>query len=89
MPFLAEGVFAVAVLSCLGQPAVNRLKNFRKPVLIVMGKSTVSFHRRINDILAAQCPVVERLELPGTHAAVVTEQAEFLNGLQSFLERHR
>ena len=68
---------------------MNRLRNFRKPVLIVTGKNTAAFHRRINDILAAQCPVVERLELPGTHAAVVTAQDEFLNGLRSFLDRHR
>jgi len=67
----------------------NRLKTLRKPVLVVTGKDTVSFHRRINDILAEQCSVVERLELPGNHAAVVTAQDEFVKALRSFLERHR
>jgi len=68
---------------------IKQLKSFRKPVLIVTGKNTASFHRRIDDILAVECPLVERLELPGNHAAVVTAQEEFLNGLRSFLERHR
>jgi len=80
-----RGLSAIAQL----EGNVNRLKSFRRPVLIVTGKNTVSFHRRINDILAADFPVVERLELPGSHAAVVSAQDEFLNGLQSFLERHR
>jgi len=71
------------------QGDMNQLKNFQKPVLVVTGKNTVSFHRRIDDILAVECPLVERLELPGNHAAVVTAQEEFLNGLRSFLERHR
>jgi len=80
-----RGLSAVAEL----QGDINQLKSFRKPVLIVTGKNTVSFHRRIDEILAVQCPLVERLELPGNHAAVVTAQEEFLNGLRSFLERHR
>ena len=71
------------------QGDMNRIKNFQKPILVVTGKNTVSFHRRIDDILAVECPLVERLELPGNHAAVVTAQEEFLNGLRSFLERHR
>jgi hypothetical protein len=39
----------------------------------VTGKNTVAFHRRIDEILAAQCPVVERLELPGNHASVESD----------------
>jgi pimeloyl-ACP methyl ester carboxylesterase len=80
-----RGLSAIAQL----QGDANQLKSFRKPVLIVTGTRTVSFHRRIDQILATQCPVVEGLELPGNHAAVVTAQDEFLNGLRSFLERHR
>ena len=80
-----RGLSAIAQL----QGDINQLKSFRKPVLIVTGKNTVSFHRRIDEILAAQCPVAERLELPGNHAAVLSAQNEFLNGLQSFLEQHR
>src|SRR5262249_6881993 len=42
---------------------LKRLTSFRKPVLMVTGDSTVSFHRRIDEILAAQFPTVERLDL--------------------------
>jgi pimeloyl-ACP methyl ester carboxylesterase len=80
-----RGLSAIAQL----QGDMIQLKSFRKPVLIVTGKNTVSFHRRIDEILAAQCPVVERLELTGNHASVVTAQDEFVKSLQSFLERHR
>jgi hypothetical protein len=73
-----RGLSAIAQL----QGDINQLKSFRKPVLIVTGKNTVSFHRRIDEILAAQCPVAERLELPGNHAAVLAAQDEFLNGLR-------
>src|SRR5215470_18412666 len=71
------------------QGNLKQLKTFGKPVLIVTGRNTVSFHRRIDEILAVQCPVVERVELPGNHASVVTAQDEFLKSLRSFLERHR
>ena len=82
---------ALRGLSAIAQSQgdINQLKSFRKPVLIVTRKNTVSFHRRIDDILAAQCSLVERLELTGNHSAVVTAQDQFLNALRSFLERHR
>lgn len=80
-----RGLSAVAQL----RGNIDQLKRFRKPVLIVTGKNTVAFHRRIDEILAAQCTNVEKLELPGNHAAVVTAQDEFVNGFRSFLERHR
>ena len=89
-----RGLSASAYIRAAGRIAqsqgdINQLKSFRKPVLIVTRKNTVSFHRRIDDILAAQCSLVERLELPGNHSAVVTAQEQFLNALRSFLERHR
>ena len=80
-----RGLSAIATL----KGDVDALANFRRPVLIVTGTDTVSFHRRINEILASHFPIVERLELPGTHAAVVTSQDAFLTGLRSFLERQR
>jgi len=66
-----------------------RLKGLRVPVLIVTGKDTVAFHRRINDILAASLPVVERIELPGGHGAPGTARGEFVSALRAFLARHR
>jgi pimeloyl-ACP methyl ester carboxylesterase len=67
----------------------HRLKNFRRPVLIVTGKDTVAFHRRINDILAASLPLSERAELPGDHRAPKTARDEFIFELRAFLARHR
>lgn len=66
----------------------TRLSAFRRPVLIVTGATTVSFHRRINDILAAALPRAERAELPGGHGAVATAPDEFIAMLRAFLARH-
>jgi pimeloyl-ACP methyl ester carboxylesterase len=65
-----------------------RLRAFRRPVLIVTGTTTVSFHRRINEILAATLPRAERVELRGGHGAVATAQDEFVTMLRAFLARH-
>ena len=65
-----------------------RLSAFRRPVLIVTGTTTVSFHRRINDILAAALPRAERAELPGGHGAVATAPDQFIATLRAFLARH-
>jgi pimeloyl-ACP methyl ester carboxylesterase len=66
-----------------------RLRAFKRPVLIVTGATTVSFHRRINDILASSLPNAERAELPGGHGAVATAQGELIATLRAFLARHR
>jgi pimeloyl-ACP methyl ester carboxylesterase len=66
-----------------------RLRGFRRPVLIITGKDTVGFHRRINDVLAAGLPEVERVELPGGHRASVAAREEFVSELRAFLARHR
>jgi len=82
---------AMRGLSAVGRLSgdINRLGKFRKPVLIVTGTATASFHRRINDILAAHLPFAKRLELPGQHAAILTAQDEFLKSFRTFLEQHR
>jgi pimeloyl-ACP methyl ester carboxylesterase len=68
---------------------VGRLKKFRRPVLIVTGSRTVSFHRRIDDILAASLPLAERAELEGDHGAPARAKQEFVNTIKAFLARHR
>ena len=67
---------------------INRLKTFRRPVLIVTGSNTVSFHRRINEILATHFPMVERVELPGGHGASASAQEEFVNKMRAFIAQH-
>jgi pimeloyl-ACP methyl ester carboxylesterase len=66
---------------------VNRLKNFRRPVLVMTGSSTISFHRRIDDILATHLPLAESTELPGDHGAPVSVQDEFVSKMRAFLAR--
>ena len=68
---------------------IDRLRRFNRPVLIVTGSETVSFHRRIDEILATQFPTAERLELPGGHGAVVSAPQQFVRGLTEFVNRHR
>ncbi|GAC1456042.1 MAG: hypothetical protein PVSMB10_14020 [Pseudarthrobacter sp.] len=67
---------------------VNRLKHFGKPVLIVTGSETVPFHRRINDILASNFPVVERVELPGDHGASASAKDEFVSRIKAFTAKY-
>jgi lipase len=67
----------------------KRLEALRTPVLIMTGKDTVPFHRRINDILAAKLPVVERVELPGKHSAPYTAPDEFVARLREFFASHQ
>jgi pimeloyl-ACP methyl ester carboxylesterase len=57
---------------------VERLKSFRRPVLLIMGASSPRFHRRINELLATHLPIVETMELPGGHWAVHTARTAFL-----------
>lgn len=66
---------------------VQRLKHFDRPVLVLTGSTTVSFHRRINDLLAALLPQAERGELAGGHAAPVTAHDAFLARVKQFLAR--
>ena len=66
----------------------GRLRAFTRPVLIVTGKSTVAFHRRVNDLLASNLPGAERAELPGGHSAPWTARAEFISSIESFFARH-
>ena len=76
-----RGLAAVA----LHQDDRSRLRTFQRPVLILTGTTTVSFHRRINDILAKHLPSTQRAELPGGHGAVVTAMGPFLEIYSGFL----
>lgn len=67
----------------------ERLKTLRRPVLIVTGAQTVSFHRRIDELLASGLPIVERIELQGGHSAVASAPEAFISELRAFLARHR
>lgn len=74
---------SAAIVAHQDDPA--RLGTFRRPVLIVTGAATVPFHRRINDVLAARLPQVQRAELPGGHAAPRMAMEQFVQVLTAFL----
>ena len=76
-----------AVVEHTDDPA--RLETFRRPVLIMTGAETASFHRRIDDLLASDLPFVERIELPGGHGSPSSAPDPFIAGLKAFLARHR
>jgi pimeloyl-ACP methyl ester carboxylesterase len=66
----------------------DRLKTFRRPVLIMTGSDTVNFHRLINDTLAALLPMVERAEVAGGHTAPTASRDDFLAKWRAFLTKH-
>ena len=66
---------------------LNRLSRLPHRVLLVNGRNTVEFHRRINERLASIVPHVETAELPGGHGATRTAITEFSQLVRTFLKR--
>jgi hypothetical protein len=64
---------------------INRLKNLRRPVLIVTGSDTVSFHRRINDIFASAISRAERVVV--LKASIVPRRVLLLQGCRQADEK--
>jgi pimeloyl-ACP methyl ester carboxylesterase len=65
-----------------------RLSRFARPVLLLTGSNTVSFHRRIDEFLARQFPQIETSILPGGHSAPRTAMTAFVERLRTFLALH-
>jgi pimeloyl-ACP methyl ester carboxylesterase len=59
------------------QDSPDRLKQFRKPVLLMTGVGTVVFHRQIQDLLAATLPAVARADVSGGHSAPTASRDDF------------
>ncbi len=66
--------------------SLNRLNAFQKPVLILTGKGTVAFHRRINQLLAAEFPVSISKEIAGGHSAPQEAVSEFIQAIIEFIK---
>jgi pimeloyl-ACP methyl ester carboxylesterase len=64
---------------------LKKLHQFQKPVLIVTGTKTVSFHNRIDELLKAAFSVAKTASIEGGHAAVNTNPNEFIECLVKFL----
>ena len=66
--------------------SVERLKTFRKPVLIITGTQSASFAKTIDQRLSQQFFSAKSVELPGGHASFLTSPDLFLETLTSFLQ---
>lgn len=64
----------------------EKLHQFRKPVLLVTGTQTVPFHKRIDELLAAEFSFAKTVNILGGHIAVSTNANEFIECLLKFLE---
>jgi len=64
----------------------SRLRSFKQPVLIVTGKGTVAFHRRINQLLAQEFPNATLKEIPGGHVAPQIAVSEFIQAINNFIK---
>jgi pimeloyl-ACP methyl ester carboxylesterase len=64
--------------------SLARLNNFKKPVLILTGKGTVAFHRRINELLAEEFPLATAKEIAGGHSAPQAAVHEFIDAIKGF-----
>lgn len=65
----------------------KRLRAFRRPVLLVKGTGSAKFLHQIIDMLAAQLPQAQVVEMPAGHAPQIVSMERFLQQLTSFLER--
>ncbi len=64
----------------------KKIHRFKKPVLIITGTQTVPFHRRINELLAAEFPFAKIAGIEGGHTAMNTNPNEFIKVLLEFLK---
>lgn len=76
-----RGLAAVAA----HREAPDAIRELQVPVLLIHGANTVGFHKRINDLLSNLLPNVRVAQIPGTHGASRTSQAEFLAITRAFL----
>ena len=62
----------------------KKLHQFQKPVLILTSTQTVSFHKRIDELLAEEFPLAKAASIHGGHTAVNTNSKEFIGLLHKF-----
>lgn len=66
--------------------SLERLHAFTQPVLVLTGKGTVAFHRRINELLAEEFPQVTAKEIAGGHSAPQAAVQEFIVAIKQFIK---
>jgi pimeloyl-ACP methyl ester carboxylesterase len=65
---------------------LKKTHQFGKPVLIITGTQTVPFHKKIDELLAAEFPLAKTATIPGGHTAINTSPKEFIECLLRYLE---
>ena len=66
--------------------SLGRLSAFKKPVLILTGRGTVAFHRRINELLAEEFPSASLKQIAGGHSAPQEAMQEFIDAIKGFIK---
>jgi pimeloyl-ACP methyl ester carboxylesterase len=66
--------------------SIARLRAFGKPVLLLTGKGTVPFHRRINELLEMEFRDSTLKEIAGGHSAPQEAVKEFIQAIQDFID---
>lgn len=69
------------------QDNIQRVREFKKPVLLFKGEGSSGFLLRIVDILGEEFPNARVEELPGGHAPHIASMGEFMRILNEFLSR--
>lgn len=64
---------------------IERVRGFRKPVLLFKGAGSPSYLRSIIDILGEEFPAARMVELPGAHALPVISMDRYLEIFTSFI----
>jgi pimeloyl-ACP methyl ester carboxylesterase len=65
--------------------SLERVNAFMQPVLILTGKGTVEFHRRINQLLKTEFPNSTLKEIAGGHSAPQDAVNEFTQAVSDFI----
>lgn len=68
---------------------IQRVRNFKKPVLLFKGEGSSDFLLKIIDILGEELPDAKVEMLPGGHALLIASMEQFLKILTSFLKSTR
>lgn len=63
---------------------VNRLKDFRSPVLLIKGTGSAPWLHKVIDVLSEYLPNSRTVEFPGGHAPHLVAREKFLQELETF-----
>lgn len=75
-------------LSAIGKfkMSLKKLHQFQKPVLIITGTETVTFHKRIDELLTEAFPFARQIIIQSGHAIPTTAPKELLKYLLEFIK---